>query len=167
MIVTQETQNALTELIGESFKLNRILDRQVSVLGVKFVYNNTADLCHQHIAHYFPILADKIGERTLERYNLVVSYPATPAGTQDYNTPEELIHDMRDVVIEFQTKFMGACKIAFGNNDIHVYADLLDLLEGLNLVVEQVILLADKIDKYHGSMSYDAHVKGFFILGEN
>lgn len=167
MIVTQETQNVIIELIGECFKMNRILDRQVSVLGVKFVYSNTANLCHQYIAHYFPTLADKLGELCLERYNIPVAYPATPAGMQDYSDAEELIHDMEDKVIEFQTKFMGACRVAFENNDIHVYTDLLDLLEDVNEVVEQVILLADKINKYNGSMSYDNHVTKFFFLGDN
>lgn len=168
MIVTQETQNALIELIGECFKMNRFCDRAVSVLGVKFVYNNTADLVHVHIAHYFPDLSDKIGELCLERYNIPVVYPATPAGMQDYSSAEDIVHDIEEKVIDFQAKFMGACKVAFDNNDIHVYADLLDLLEDLNKVVEQVILLADKIDKYDGSMSYDSHVgQHFWILGDN
>ena len=165
MIVTQATQNVIIELIGECFKLNRILDRQVSLLGVKFVYSNTAKLCHHYIAHYFPFLADELGEKALERYNIPVTYPATPAGMQDYSSAEELIHDMEEKIIDFQTKFMGACKAAFENNDIHVYTDLLDLLEDVNEVVEQVILLADKIDKYNGSMSYDSHVDKFWILG--
>lgn len=168
MIVTQETQNAIIELIGECFKMNRYLDRAVSILGVKFVYNNTADLIHQYVAHYFPILADKLGEKALERYNIPVSYPATPAGMQDYSSAEELLHDLEDRVIEFQIKFMGACKVAFENSDIHVYTDLLDLLEDVNKIVEQMILFADKIDKYNGSMSYDSHAKEhFFILGDN
>ena len=61
---------------------------------------------------------------------------------------------------------MGCAKIAFDNNDIHVYADLLDLLEDVNKIVEQVILLSDKIDIYGDSPSFDAHIKdNFWILG--
>lgn len=168
MIVTQNTQNAIIELIGECFKMNRHFDRAVSLLGVKFVYNNTADLIHHHVAHYFPVLADSLGELCLERYNIPVEYLATPSGIQDYASAEDLLHDLEDRAIDFQTKFMGACKIAFDNNDIHVYTDLLDLLEELNKIVEQMILLADKIDKYNGSMSYDSHVgQHFWILGDN
>ena len=167
MIVTQATIDAVTELIGDCFKMNRHLDRLVSVLGVEFAYNNTANLVHQGIAHYYPMLADSLGERCLERYNISVYYAATPEGGQDYTSVTEIIKDLEKVNIEFQTKMMGCCKVAFENNDIHVYAELLDLLEDVNKIVEQVILLSDKIDVYKDNPSYDNHVTGFWILGED
>ena len=168
MIVTQATIDAVTELIGDCFKMNRHLDRLVSVLGVHFAYNNTANLVHQGIAHYYPMLADSLGERCLERYNIPVYYAATPEGGQDYTSVTEIIKDLEKVNIEFQTKMMGCCKVAFENNDIHVYAELLDLLEDVNKIVEQVILLSDKIDVYKHYVSYDAHNSDhFWILVEN
>ena len=167
MIVTQATIDAVTELIGDCFKMNRHLDRLVSVLGVEFAYNNTANLVHQGIAHYYPMLADSLGERCLERYNIPVYYASTPEGGQDYTSVTEIIKDLEKVNIEFQTKMMGCCKVAFENNDIHVYAELLDLLEDVNKIVEQVILLSDKIDVYKDNPSYDNHVTGFWILGED
>ena len=167
MIVTQATIDAVTELIGDCFKMNRHLDRLVSVLGVEFAYNNTANLVHQGIAHYYPVLADSLGERCLERYNIPVYYASTPEGGQDYTSVTEIIKDLEKVNIEFQTKMMGCCKVAFENNDIHVYAELLDLLEDVNKIVEQVILLSDKIDVYKDNPSYDNHVTGFWVLGEN
>lgn len=167
MIVTQATIDAVTELIGDCFKMNRHLDRLVSVLGVEFAYNNTANLVHQGIAHYYPMLADSLGERCLERYNIPVYYAATPEGGQDYTSVTEIIKDLEKVNIEFQTKMMGCCKVAFENNDIHVYAELLDLLEDVNKIVEQVIFLSDKIDVYKDNPSYDNHVTGFWILGED
>ena len=167
MLVTQNTINAVTELIGECFKMNRHLDRLVSVLGVEFAYNNTANLVHQGIAHYYPMLADSLGERCLERYNIPVYYAATPEGGQDYTSVTEIIKDLEKVNIEFQTKMMGCCKVAFENNDIHVYAELLDLLEDVNKIVEQVVLLSDKIDIYGDSPAYDHDIPDFWILGEN
>lgn len=167
MIVTQATIDAVTELIGDCFKMNRHLDRLVSVLGVEFAYNNTASLVHQGIAHYYPMLADSLGEKCLERYNIPVYYAATPEGGQDYTSVTEIIKDLEKVNIEFQTKMMGCCKVAFENNDIHVYAELLDLLEDVNKIVEQVILLSDKIDVYKDNVAYDNHVTGFWILGED
>ena len=167
MIVTENTVAAVTELIGECFRMNRHIDRLVSILGVEFAYNNTADLIHQGIAHYYPNLADMLGEKCLERYNIPVYYPATPAGGQKYQSVREIIADLEDKNIEFQTMMMGCCKIAFDNNDIHVYAELLDLLKDVNKIVEQVILLKDKIDIYKDNPSYDSHVYKFWILGEN
>ena len=94
MIVTQATIDAVTELIGDCFKMNRHLDRLVSVLGVEFAYNNTASLVHRGIAHYYPMLADSLGERCLERYNIPVYSAATPEGGLDYTPVRGLITDM-------------------------------------------------------------------------
>ena len=113
------------------------------------------------------MLADSLGERCLERYNIPVYYAATPEGGQDYTSVTEIIKDLEKVNIEFQTRMMGSCKLAFENNDIHVYTELLDLLEDVNKIVEQVILLSDKIDVYKDNPSYDNHVTGFWVLGEN
>lgn len=167
MLVTENTQKVLIEMIGKCFAENRYTDRLVSILGVKFAYNNTADLIHQHIAHMYPALADEIGEKTLERYNIPVFYPATPEGSRDYNSVVDIIKDLEERTLDFQIALMGACKIAQENGDIHVYADLLDMLEDYNKVVEQAILLSDKIDAYNGSISFDAHVgEHFWILGK-
>ena len=167
MIVSESTQKALTEIIGQCFRENRYIDRLVSVLGVKFAYNNTADLIHHGIAHYFPILADQIGEKCLERYNIPIYYEATPSGGQDYSSVNEIIKDLEERMIDFQSALMGVCRIAQDNGDIHVYADMLDVLEDFNEIVEQAILLSDKIDAYNGSMSYDAHIgQHFWILGK-
>lgn len=168
MLVTQNTVNAVTELIGECFKMNRHLDRLVSVLGTKFAYNQTADLVHHGIAHAFPVWADKLGSECLERYNIPVYYAATPEGAQDYDTVIDIIKDLEKVVIEFQAMMMACAKITFENNDIHIYVDLLDLLEDVNKVVEEVVLMSDKIDNYGDNPSYDAHIKNnFWILREN
>ena len=166
MIVTQKTQDAVEQLIGQAFFMNRKIDRMVSVLGVKFAYNNTANLIHLNIAHYFPILADILGEKCLARYNIPVYYPATPDGKEDYQSVSDIIHRLKELLLEYQTMLMGACKVAMSNNDIHVYADLLDVLEDYNKFPEQGILLADKIALYDDNPSYDIHVYKFWILGE-
>lgn len=168
MIVSEETQKALTEIIGQCFRENRYLDRLVSVLGVKFAYNNTADLIHHGIAHYFPALSDQIGEKCLERYNIPVYYEATPSGGQDYSSVNEIIKDLEERMINFQISLMGVCKIAQDNNDIHVYVDMLDMLEDFNEIVEQVILLSDKIDVYGTNPSFDQHIRtGFWLLNQD
>lgn len=168
MIVSKPTQDALMEIIKMCFIENRHLDRLVSVLGVKFACNNSADLIHHGIAHYFPALSDNIGELCLERYNIPVEYGATPSAFENYSSVTEIISTLENRIIDFQTAFMGVCKIAFENNDIHVFTDLQHLLEDYNKVVEQVILLQDKIAIYGEDKiaSYDAHIREhFWILG--
>ena len=74
---------------------------------------------------------------------------ATPhRGKENYSSVVEIISVLENRVIEFQTAFMGLCKIAFDNNDIHVFTDLQTLLVDYNKIVEQCILLKDKIGIY-------------------
>ena len=168
MIVSKNTQDALMELIKQCFIENRKFDRMVSVMGVKFAMNKTADRIHHGIAHWFPVLSDQLGERCLERYNISVLYGETPSGIEDYDRASDIIAEVERRVIDFQTMFMGVCKIALDNNDIHVYADLLDMLEDVNKVVEQVILLNDKMALYGEDriMAYDHDIDHFWILRE-
>lgn len=168
-IVTESTIKALYELISQCFYNNRKLDRMVSILNTKFAMNQTADRIHHGIAHWFPALSDLIGERTLERYNIAVIYGDTPSGAEDYDRASDIIAEVERRVIDFQIMFMGACKIALDNNDIHVYADLLDMLEDVNEIVEQVILLNDKMVIYSDERigAYDHDVPDFWILKES
>ena len=148
MNVSETTQKALMEIIKQCFIENRKFDRLVSVLGVKFACNNMAGLIHQGIAHYFPNLSDQIGELCLERYNISVEYGATPEGTEDYQSVTEIMQVLEDRILDFQTMFIGVEKIAFENNDLQVFADLSKLLEGYNQIVEQAILINDKMGLY-------------------
>lgn len=167
-IVSNNTQSALMELIKQCFVLNRVTDRCVSVLGVKFACNQSANLIHHGIAHWPLALADKIAERCLERYNISVIYGETPSGAENYDRASDIIAEVERRVIDFQMMFMGVCKIALDNNDIHVYADLLDMLEDVNEIVEQVILLSDKMDVYGDERigAYDHDIPDFWILKE-
>lgn len=166
MIVSEQTQFALMELIKQCFIENRKLDRLVSVLGVEFACNNASKHIHQSIAHYFPQLSDKIGELCLERYNISVLYGETPSAFETYNSVEELLLILKRRVVDFQAMMMGVAKIAFDNNDINVYADMLGLISDYNKIVEQAILLKDKIDYYGESaiMLFDHDIDSFWIL---
>ena len=167
MIVTQTTQDAVMELIKQCWIKDRLLDRAVSVLGVKFAMSNLSKYIHEDIAHYFTALSDQIGELCLERYNISVLYGATPAGYEDYESVEDIITTVKEQVIEFQSMFIATCRIAFDNNDLHVFADLQDLLEDYNPIVEQMILVDDKM-RFYGEqkiMTMDNHSRNFWFLG--
>ena len=166
-LVSKPTQDALMELIKQSFTLNRVFDRLVSYMGVKFAMNQTAELLHRGYAHLYPRLADVFGARCLEAYNIPVIYGETPRGDEDYSTVSECIRAINKRTIDFQTLTMGVCKIAYNNNDLQVYADMLDILKKVNEYVTQTILLEDKIEVYGNNIAaYDHDVKDFWILKE-
>lgn len=165
MNVQQSTIDSIYELIKQCFVMNRKLDRMVSVMGVNFACNHSANKCHLGIAHYYPNLSDQIGERCLERYNIDIKYGETPSGKEDYLSVEDIIQTMEDKVVEFQNMYMGAMKVAFENNDLQVYSDLSDLLVDYNKIVEQVILLNDKIKTYGSNvMGFDHDIDTFWVL---
>lgn len=166
MNVNESTVQSLYELISECFKYNRWMDRLVSVLGVKFACPNVAKRLHKNIAHYFPQLSDSVGETCLERYNYTVEYGATPEGKEDYDSVVDMIQQMEDKIILFQNLFMGVMKIAFQNGDIQVYTELVELLKGYNNIVEQVILLNDKVGFYGDDciMAFDHDIETFWNL---
>ena len=168
MNVSQGTINGLYDLIGECFQYNRWFDRFVSVLGVKFACNQSANLIHQNIAHFYSQLSDKIGERCLERYNIPVEYASTDEGKQDYATVSDMIKQAESKVIDFQNMFSAMVKIAWDNDDINIYTDLSDLLRKYNIIVEQLILLNDKIGYYTEQeiMKFDHDIDKFWIIGE-
>ena len=166
-LVSKPTQEALMEFVKRCFAMNRFLDRAVSVLGVKFAMNQLADLVHHGLAHAYPNLSDTAGERCLEAYNISVIYGETPRGDEDYSTVSECIREINKRTIDFQTLTMGVCKIAHDNNDLQVYADMLDILKKVNEYVTQTILLEDKIEVYGSNIAaYDHDVKDFWILKE-
>ena len=164
-LVSKSTQEALMEFVKQCFAMNRFLDRAVSVLGVKFAMNQLADLVHHGLAHAYPNLSDTAGEKCLEAYNISVIYGETPRGDEDYSTVSECIREINKRTIDFQTLTMGVCKIAYNNNDLQVYADMLDILKKVNEYVTQTILLEDKIGVYGNDIAaYDHDAPSFFFL---
>ena len=166
MNINQRTIDALYEVVSECFKMNRWCDRLVSVLGVNFACNNTSGKIHQSIAHFFPMFSDKLGESCLERYNITVEYGSTPEGKQNYTSVTEMIQLLEEKTIEFQNILIGAMKIAFENDDLQIYAELSSLMKDYSPIVEQTILLNDKIRFYGESntMLFDSDVEKFWVL---
>lgn len=167
MIVSERTQEAILELIAKCFEENRWADRAVSVLGVQFACNQTANLLHHHIAHLYPAISDQIGEKCLERYNIPIIYGATPKGDENYSSVREIIDNFKDRAIDFQSMLIMASQIAFTQNDIHIFVDINEILKDFNNIVEQLILLSDKIVNYGNNiMAFDHDITDFWILGE-
>lgn len=166
MNISKETIEVCYELIRQCFENNRLLDRLVSVLGVKFAMNNTAELLHKGYAHKFPQISDEIGHRCLEAYNVDVEYGATAEGKQKYESVVEMIQVVVDTSIDFQNMLSGAVMTAQENQDINVYVELLDILKEFNPLVEQAILLNDKVKLYGDALyDFDAHIKdNFWVL---
>lgn len=168
MNITASTKSAVQELITQCYIDNARIDRMKSVLLADLSYNETADVVHKYIAHYFSNgIGDDLSEKCLERYNISVVFGGIPVMDKQYNTVEEVLNELLEIVIDFQNQLSMCIKIAMENMDKQIASDLLSFNVYYNNIVDQCILLVDKIKLYKDNPSFDAHLKDhFFILGD-
>ena len=163
--VTQQTIDVLQEMVDASFIMTARIDHMQSVLDAHFAYNNTGLLLHHGIAHvYSGFFGDEVADLGLQGYDIVVNYGKVPSMDKQYSSVNELLYELRDYVFDYQNRLNMCYKIAYDNMDIHVAADIMDIIEEHNKLVRQSILLCNKIDIYNGNPSFDAHVLNHFNL---
>lgn len=166
MNIKESTKDVVMEMVRESFIANSKVDRMQTILNAKFAYVDTAYLVHHDIAHaYSSTFGDGIAE-TIEEYNIPIDYGNIPYAVEDYDSVEEVINKLLDLVTDFQNKLNKCTKIAFDNMDLHVFEPLLKLINKHNDIVTQVILLQDKIKLYKDDPSFDVHVNHFWFLSD-
>lgn len=166
MYITLETQQAIQELISLTYINNARIDRMKSVLLAKFAYNETGEVVHEFIAHYFSNgIGDALSEQCLERYNIPVIFGGIPRMDKDYSTVKEILEDLLNLAQDYQIALSKTIEVAVKNEDRNISSDLIGFMQDYNLIVDQCILLVDKIELYRDNPSFDAHIKEhFFIL---
>lgn len=111
-MISERLNEGLNSVVGSLFAMNRLFDRAMSVLAVKYKALNSAKILHPSLAHQFPLIADSVTEIQQKR-NMLSRYPATPEGNQMYDSPlqfyeialeefhklEDLIEDTLDIAI--------------------------------------------------------------------
>ena len=159
MNIHEETINAVHELNGFAFRMNRLWDATVSVLGVTYACHTASGLIHHKIAHWYPAIADTLNEKCLENFNILAYYPATPAGDVEYDNLVDMMAQMLDKTIEFQNAVMGVKQIAHDMQDYMIEVEIDKILIDVNEQVAQMILIHDKAQQYN--MDYTAFDKDF------
>lgn len=168
MNVSEGTIKAIHELNGECFSMNRYWDATVSILGVTYVCSTASKLIHEHIAHWYPHIADVINERCLENFNIVAYYPATPAGDVAYNNLQDMMEQMLEKTLMFQNKVMAVRQIAAENGDLLVAVELDKVLLMVNEQFAQMLLINDKAEQYgENYTSFDKDFPTFFPLANS
>lgn len=167
MNVSNATIKAIHELNGEMFAMNRFWDATVSILGVTYVCQTASKMMHEHIAHWYPAIADTLNERCLENFNIVAYYPATPAGDVSYTNLQDMMEQMLDKTITFQNKVMATRKIAEENQDYSIVVELDRILLEVNAQVGQMLLVNDKAQQYGSDYTaFDKDFPTFFYLAD-
>lgn len=162
-LIPQQINNKLDEIVTKCFEGNRIADRGMSILAVKFAMNKTESLLHEKLAHLFPKLADVVSSYQGDRNNLTV-YGFTPKDDSDYQTPLNLFERMLVYMNELETLVSDSIDES-RDEDQTTYVFLEEFLRSLVPVTSQVLLLVDKAELYDGQwMLFDHNVEDFIIL---
>lgn len=103
-MISENLNEALNQIVGKFFALNRLFDRAMSVISVKHKALNSAKILHPILAHNFPLIADSVTELQQKR-NMLSRYPATPEGNETYENPLQFyevaleeFHNTEDVI---------------------------------------------------------------------
>lgn len=132
-LISEDINNELNDLIGKANNINRLLDRQMSLLSSKFLMKRTAHLLHPIHAHYFSLVfADAVAEYQDKRGNLSV-YPGTPDnyGNVDYNNPTELFKSSLEEILDLESKMNEVIDLCNEEKDMMTSSFLYDLAKGL------------------------------------
>ena len=165
MLISPNTNEQLNKIIAKMFHLNRILDRIVSVMSVKFACVKSSNIIHLQFAHKFPLLADQISE-IQDSFNVVTDYLETPTDISDYHSLLEMFEKVLDNVIEANDLICGAIEIADEQKDINVKSSLQTFLATIFInYIKQSIVLRDKAKMYGNDiLNFDRDIDTFFTL---
>jgi hypothetical protein len=163
-LIDGNLNSKLNDIVKTLFQGNRIFDRGMSVLTIKFNLQKTVSMIHPRLAHLYPKLADVISDYQADRDTETI-YGLTPLDESDYNVPLEFF----EKVLEYQENLESLVTEVIdesnssGDKTTKVFLEkfLLDLIP----VTAQLLLLVDKCEAYGDQMQlFDSNVEDFITL---
>jgi ferritin len=162
-LIPEKVNNGLDKIVGKCFEGNRIADRGMSILAIKFAMNKSEEILHEKLAHLFPKLADKISSYQGDRNNLTF-YPETMSDNSDYSSPLEFFYKMLDYMQDLEA-LVSEIMDSSDEEDIVTYIFLQKFMLDLIPVTSQCLLLVDKGENYKDNwMVFDHNISDFVIL---
>ena len=168
-LISEKTKLALEEIINQCFYINRIADRIVSILAVKFVMPNTSKIIHENYAHWAPVYADTITDY-MDARDCTTIYGETPRGDQEYENPLECINKTLEMNIELEKILKKAIDISIKELDYTTMAFLQNALYKIIPITKDLLLLVDKMELYGDTpkdwMKLDHDIVSFHLFEE-
>jgi ferritin len=100
-LISEALNSRLNNIVTASFAANRVLDRSMSLLAVKFRLLNCSKLLHEKLAHAFPKIADFVSDFQGSR-NMLTIYGVTPVADFDASSHIELFKMWQEEFIKYQ-----------------------------------------------------------------
>lgn len=165
-LISEKLNNQLNELVGKAFAINRMLDRGMSLLTVRWKMIEASRVLHPKVAHAYPSdkFADSISDYQASR-SMESIYPATPIGNREYEAPIDFFKDYLAENIEFEDMIKDAIDMANEDGDYTtkkfldgllfrlvpytaLSQDLVDLVEMCDNDKFKLMMLDENIDDY-------------------
>ena len=163
-LIPEEVNQKLNTVVGKLFEANRVADRGLSILDVKFLMNKTSKILHERLAHLFPKMADVISDYQSKRNTLTI-YPQTPIGEEDYISPMVFFEDLVALMMEIENLTSETCDEAKQSGDYMTKVFLEEFMISLIPVTHQCLLLADKYEAYlDNAQLFDHNVEDWIVL---
>lgn len=102
-LISDKLNKELDEVRGQAFALNRMLDRGMSLLEVRWKLIKSAEILHPRVAHVYlgDDFADSISAYQAQRDNESI-YVATPSGDREYESPLDFFKDYHKENLKFE-----------------------------------------------------------------
>ena len=162
-LIKENVNTKLDQIVTFLFAGNRMADRAMSVLDVKFVMSKTSNILHNKYAHLLPLLADRISEYQSDR-NMLTVYGLTPRDDTDYTDPLEIFNKFVEYQMQLEDMINEAYVLSVDEDDCFTHAFLMDFMRQITPVTKQCLLLLDKASKYNDWMQFDRDIKNFITL---
>ena len=163
-LIKDNLNEKLDLIVQKLFEGNRVFDRIVNQLDIKFIMNKTSEILHPKLAHMYPILADSISEYQGSRNNNTV-YGETPRDATEYISPLRVFERILGYQMELESSLKDAIEIAFEESDYVTLSFLQSFALQLIPYTKQSLLLLDKAKLYDDDwMGFDRDIERFIIL---
>lgn len=165
MFLSQKTSDALDEIVGAFFDLNRTFDRAVSYMQNKWCMPQAADIIHHKLAHLWPLEADKVSGFK-DQYNMLTRYPVTHEDNRTYVDLSDMMNTLLSEVGEVYEMIKMTYQVAKEEDDLNACSMLFSLTEDMNILIGQMITLADKAEQMRTDYdTFDRHIMSWGING--
>lgn len=167
-LISNTINEQLNALIGQCFSMNRMLDRGMSLLKVRWKMPRTSDILHEEVAHAYPAekFADGISDYQASRGNETI-YPATPIGNKNYDTPLEFFKEYFQENIKLENMIKDVMDMAEEQGDYTTKVFLESLLNNLAPFTDLSQSLIDIFERDNSGMylqMIDSNIKKYVNL---
>ncbi len=163
--ISQKTIDAIYLAGQQSFKMNRVLDRCVSVLSVDFVCSQASEILHKRYAHFYPAPFADYGNEILDKWNEKIKYLVTPEDSYDYASITEMFQRILDENLVLYELLKQVMYTAFNEGDLNVFSHYETQMRTFNDLMSQSILMRDKAVQFEDNIPmFDFAFPSFFTF---